>query len=201
VQPQQVIEVLNGAGIDPWVLMGLYGYVGYMTQPRATQDVDVLVDESQLEQVVDAIQTRWPTLVAQRFPVVVRFRDPGEISIGGELQSVIDVMIPSNACHAAILQVEHRVDETTGHRIPSLEAAIAAKYAAVVSPHRDWDRKQQDAVDLRNLIIPNEQRIDREKLQQLGELVFSGGGAELLEFLHLALDRKPFPSERLEVRS
>src|SRR5690606_11867368 len=132
-------------------------------------------------------------LVVERFPLVIRFRDLGELGNDSEMMPVIDVMIPSNACHLAILETEHRIEAVTGHRVPGLEAAIAAKYAALVSPHRDWDRKQQDAVDLRNLIIPNQQAIDRQKLQQLGELVFSGGGAELLEFLHLALHRKPFP--------
>ena len=193
MEPQQVIDVLNNAQVRHWVLMGLYGYVGYMAQPRATQDVDILVNESQLERVIEAIQARWPALVVERFPLVARFRDPGEIAIDREMKPVIDVMLPSNACHVAILAAEHRVDEATGHRVPVLEAAIAAKYAALVSPHRDWDRKQQDAVDLRNLIIPNQQRIDHKKLEQLGELIFRGGGAELREFLHLALNRKPFP--------
>lgn len=47
ITPQQVIDVFNAAGVKSWVLMGLHGYVGYMPQPRATQDVDVMVRHSE----------------------------------------------------------------------------------------------------------------------------------------------------------
>src|SRR5688572_11492810 len=43
IKPQDVIDVLTAAGVRQWVLMGLHGYVGYLPQPRATQDVDVLI--------------------------------------------------------------------------------------------------------------------------------------------------------------
>lgn len=193
VTPRQVMDVLVSAKIRQWVLMGLYGYVGYLSQPRATQDVDVMVSDNELETAAAALSNRWPELEAERFEIVVRFLDPGEVSIDGQIKQVIDLMRPSNRCHEAILAEHHRLDPQTGHRIPTLEAALAAKYAALVSPHRHWDRKQQDAVDLRGIMLPNQDSIDRQRLRELGELVFPGGGDELLEFLQLAIDRKPFP--------
>lgn len=47
VTPQEVIDVLNEAGAKQWVLMGLHGYIGYMPDPRATQDVYVMVRHSE----------------------------------------------------------------------------------------------------------------------------------------------------------
>ncbi len=193
VEPQQVIDALKTAGIQRWVLMGLYGYVGYLAQPRATQDVDVLVGEDELEPAIAAIQSRWPLLQIERREVVVRFRDPGEIAITGEMKQVIDLMLPSNACYLAILAGYHRIDQTTGHNIPIMEAACASKFAALVSPHREWDKKQQDGVDLRSIMSPNKDTIDRALLSQLGDLVYPGGGVEILEFLDLAIQKKPFP--------
>lgn len=193
VEPDQVIEVLKEAGIENWVLMGLYGYVGYLSAPRATQDVDILVHEQDLEKVVRAVSHRWPQLIVDRQEVVVRFRDPGEISIDGEMKQVIDVMLPSNDCYLAILTEHHRVDPTTGHRIPIMEAACASKFAALVSPYRQWERKQQDAVDLRRIMMPNHETLDRNLLKALGDLVYPDGGKELLEFLELAILQKPFP--------
>ncbi len=193
VEPQQVIDVLNDAGIGRWVLMGLYGYVGYLAQPRATQDVDILVASEELEDAIAAIEARWPKLQTERLEVVVRFRDPGEIAIAGEMKQVIDVMLPSSDCHAAILARYHRIDKTTGHRVPTLEAACASKFAVLVSPHRDFDRKQQDAVDLRNIMVPNKELIDQTILERLGELVYPGGGQEILEFFDLAINKRPFP--------
>ncbi len=193
VEPQEVIDVLQRAGIRRWVLMGLYGYVGYLASPRATQDVDILVGEDELEAVVAGILQRWPQMVVDRQPVVVRFRDPGEVAIDGEIKQVIDVMLPSNGCYEAILEQYHVVDPVTGHRIPTIEAACASKFAALVSPYREWDKKQQDAVDLRSIMVPNHATLDRELLKQLGDVVYPGGGTELLEFLQLAIDKKPFP--------
>ncbi len=193
MEPQQVINVLNDAGIRRWVLMGLYGYVGYLAQPRATQNVDLLVSEDELESVIAAIEARWPQLQIERMPIVVRFRDPGEIAITGEMKQVIDIMLPSNECYATILAQYHRIDESTGHRVPIVEAACASKYAALVSPYREWEKKSYDAGDLRSMMLPNKDIIDKVILERLGDLVYPGGGAELLEFLDLAINKKPFP--------
>ena len=193
VEPQQVIDVLNEAGIQRWVLMGLHGYVGYLAQPRATQDVDILVSSEEFEAVISAIQARWPQLQTERLAVVARFRDPGEVAVTGEMKQVIDIMLPSNDCYEAILGEYHTIDGSTGHRIPVIEAASASKFAALVSPYRDFDRKQQDAVDLRNIMVPNKDTLDKAILERLGDLVYTGGGAELREFLELAINKKPFP--------
>ena len=193
MEPQQLIDVIKAAGVKRWVLMGLYGYVGYLAMPRATQDVDILVGENELEKTIAAIVARWPALQTDRQTVVVRFRDPGEIAITGEMKQVIDIMLPSNDCYRAILSKYHRIDEATGHRIPIIEAACASKFAALVSPYREFDKKQQDAVDLRSIMSPNKDTLDKLLLKQLGDLVYPDGGKELLEFLDLAINKKPFP--------
>ena len=193
VEPQQLIDVINAAGIKRWVLMGLYGYVGYLAMPRATQDVDILVGEDELEQTIAAIIARWPALQTDRQEVVVRFRDPGEIAITGEMKQVIDLMLPINDCYAAILSQYHCIDAATGHRIPIIEAACASKFAALVSPYREFEKKQQDAVDLRSIMLPNRDTLDKLLLNQLGDLVYPGGGKELLEYLDLAINKKSFP--------
>jgi hypothetical protein len=74
-----------------------------------------------------------------------------------------------------------------------MEAACASKFAALVSPYRQWERKQHDAVDLRSIMMPNHETLDRNLLKALGDLVYPDGGKELLEFLELAIQQKPFP--------
>ena len=59
ITPQDVAQCLVTAGVKNWVLMGLHGYVGYMPQPRATQDVDVMVPYSQKKRAVKAILNQW----------------------------------------------------------------------------------------------------------------------------------------------
>lgn len=193
VEPDQVIEVLRKAGIKQWVLMGLYGYVGYLAEPRATQNVDVLIATDELEQATAAILKKWPKLIPEPLAVVTRFRDPGEVTVDGEMKQVIDLMLPSNPCYDAVLKKYHRIDEQTGHRLPIIEAACAAKFSALVSPYREFERKQQDAVDFRKIVLPNQDSIDRKLLAELGGLVYSGGGGKILEYLDLAIAQKPFP--------
>src|SRR5208283_2074899 len=59
VTPEAVIQVLTKAGAD-FVLMGTYGVEGYRTEPRATQDVDVLVRKKDLRKAVAALTAQYP---------------------------------------------------------------------------------------------------------------------------------------------
>ena len=193
VTPEEVIACLNEAQIRGWVLMGLHGYVGYLPMPRATQDVDVMVPYSEKRRTAQAIAVRWPTLVRQTHSQVVRFLDPADLDPGGKPKPVVGIMLPWSPFQQRILESHVIQDEESQSRYPTLEAAIVSKYAALVSPHRNWDRKQQDAVDLRRIIRANHDQIDQEKLRQLADLVWEQGGDELTTFLELALQDKPFP--------
>ncbi len=193
ITPDELIDTIVEAGVDRWVLMGLYGYVGYLPQPRATQDVDVLIDNDQIDNALAAVLQRWPALVPESGPIVIRLRDPGEIAIDGETKVVIDLMRPTDSLYEAILDQHHIHDPETGHCLPIIEAALAAKYSAIVSPYRLFERKQQDAVDFRSIVKGNPTRINRDLAHHLAELIFPGGGEEILEFIDLSLNDKPFP--------
>ena len=194
VTPQQVMDCLNNAGIKNWILMGLHGYVGYLPMPRATQDVDIMVPYSQKESAAKAIAERWPMLQKLELSQVVRFLDPGDPDSEGKPKPVVDLMLPWSKFQETILKEHVIVDEKTGHRIPTVEAAIVSKYAAIISPTRTWDKKQQDAVDLRRVIKANLNKIDRNKLVSLAGEVWERGGEDILTFLDLAVADKPFPS-------
>lgn len=56
ISPQDVIDVLQAAGVKNWALIGLHGYVGYLPNPRATQDVDVMVSYGERKRAIKAIQ-------------------------------------------------------------------------------------------------------------------------------------------------
>ncbi len=193
ITPDDLIQTIVGAGVDRWVLMGLYGYVGYLPQPRATQDIDILIAIEQIDAATHAILDHWPTLQPDRTPVVVRFRDPGEVGINGKTQVVIDLMLPNDALYEAILDHHHVVDDTTGHKLPIIEAALAAKYSAIVSPNRQFIRKQYDAADFRNIVQGNQNRINHDLTAELAELIFPGGGQEILQFIDQAINDQPFP--------
>ncbi len=192
ITPQQVMDCIAAAGVSNWVLMGLHGYVGYMPMPRATQDVDIMVPYSQKQKACKAIAARWPMLEMRELSQVVRFMDPNDRDEDGTPKPVIDVMLPWSEFQKTILLDHIVIDPVSGNRIPTVEAAIVSKYAAIVSPHRAWMDKQQDSIDMRRIMKANANKIDREALASLASQVWEGGGEEILRFLELALQDQPF---------
>jgi hypothetical protein len=193
IKPSEVMECLRDAGVQNWCLMGLHGYVGYLPMPRATQDVDVMVPHNQKKKAVNAICARWPQLIKKEFEPVVRFYDPGELDRDGHKVPVIDLMLPWGKFQETILNEHVLTDVKTGSRYPTIEAAIVAKYAALISPSRKPSKRKYDAGDLENLIRTSHPNYNATKIQSLASQVWEGGSDEILRFIDCALNEKPFP--------
>ena len=193
ITPQDVIDVMNSAGVKNWVLMGLHGYVGYMPDPRATQDVDVMVPYSERIQAKKAVASRWPELIIRELSQVTRFLDPLDLDVQGQPKPVVDIMHPWSPFQELILKDYVIVDKETKHRIPTVEAALVSKYAAIVSPYRDREKKDYDAADFRRLVRANHDRIRKDDLHRLAGLVWEGGADDIDRFIQIALSEEPFP--------
>jgi hypothetical protein len=193
ITPQEVIDVLVAAGVKNWVLMGLHGYVGYMPSPRATQDVDVMVPYNERSKAKKAIAARWPELVIRELSQVTRFLDPLDLDHEGQPKPTVDIMHPWSPFQELILKEYVLVDKETQHRIPTIEAALASKYAAIVSAHRDREKKEYDAGDFRRLVRANRDQIRMPDLRRLAELVWEGGANDVERFVETALSDEPFP--------
>ncbi len=168
----------------PFVLTGAYGISGWTGRPRSTHDVDILVRSGRNHaRAVKALTELYPGLEVRRFPALTAFFVPGET------ESVIDVSIPHRLDNAATLETAIWVEER-GHRyrIPTLEAALASKYGAMLSLGRDAGKRTVDAADfyfmVRHSMDAGREPIDLAKLTELGELVWpGGGGAELVRLV------------------
>jgi hypothetical protein len=64
-------------------------------------------------------------------------------------------------------------------KIPTIEAAIALKFAASISPNRGDENKPIDNADLLRLIRTSPD-FDNKALSALGDLIYAGGGKELV---------------------
>jgi len=176
VRPEELIAVLNKARVS-FVLVGLHGLSGWLKEPRATQDVDVIVAIKHLRKAVSAILAAFDFLEAEEHDVVMRFLDRDT------RQVLIDVMKPNQQLFRAAFRNVHTVRSgKQSYRIPSLEMAIAMKFAPMIRLHRKDADKYQDAHDF-ILMIQANANIDLNKVKELGELVYPGGGAELLEMV------------------
>lgn len=176
VRPATVIDVLNAAGVR-FVLAGAHGIGGWTGEPRTTQDVDVLVAARQVRAAVAALRAAFPRLVVKDTPVVTRFTDPRKGIV------VLDVMKPNQPLHQVALRHAHRIETAKRtYNVPTLEFALALKFAAMVSHWRQRDKKLMDAADFLRIVEVNP-AIDLAKLANLGERVYPGGGAEVLDMV------------------
>lgn len=174
VAPADIIPILNDAGVR-FILMGNYGITGWRGEARATEDVDILVRTRDHRKAIRAIQGSFPRLQMTDNPVVTRFLDPVTKT------PLIDLMKPNQplfkvAFRQAILDAE-------GYLIPNLEFALACKFAAMVSPSRLERKKYLDAADFMSIVEKNAPAIRLDRLRRLGERVYPGGGAEILQLV------------------
>ena len=164
----------------PFVLTGAHGIGGWTGRPRATQDVDLLVKAGRNHaRAVKAVRELYPQLEVRTFTGLTAFFVPGETD------SVIDVSCPYRADQEETLanpvwteSAEHGLR----YRVPSLEAALANKYGAMLTLTRDLGKRQLDVVDFMWMVKHSADKgrepIDLEKLEALGEKVWPGGGGK-----------------------
>ena len=173
IGPAEVARVLREAGVQ-YVIVGAHAANGYTGRPRTTVDVDVIVKHP--KKAARAVAAAFPDLQMQDTPVVTRFKDA--------LHEAIDLMKPVGSKLWGRLLNETRDVRLGGElvRIPVLEGVLAAKFCSMVSPLRRLADKQQDGVDFLRIVEVNE-TIDSRLAAELGELVYAGGGKEILKLI------------------
>lgn len=182
IDAAEIIEVLNRVGVRP-VLMGTHALNTWRSEPRATQDVDILVRKKDVRKAVKALREAYPDLQPEDFTVVTRFIDPSS------KKSVIDVMKPTQEVFSIVFRNTVPVGET--HDLPKLEMALASKFAAMVSPNRIQSRKLVDAGDFVDVVENNRDALDLRRLKELGDKVYPGGGAEIMQLVEDILAGRP----------
>jgi hypothetical protein len=176
IDPIDVVRALNAEKIS-FVLVGMYGLGGWIHESRATEDVDVIVAAKHVKRAVKALQKRFAHLEADDTPVVVRLRDRETHNVH------IDIMKPNQQLfREAFKHTSTVTSKGQTYRIPTLEMALAMKFAPMVSLHREDAEKFQDAHDFIHIVKSNPE-IDLKKLAELGDLVYAEGGKELLEMV------------------
>jgi hypothetical protein len=188
VDLNEILRTLTKKKI-PFVLTGAHAIGGWTGRPRDTHDVDILVKAGRNHaRAVKAIRELYPQLETKNLPGVSAF------FIRGEKESVIDITYPHRRDNEETLAHPVWVDKGRGLKycIPSLEAALANKYGAMLTLSRDAKKRTQDAVDFAWMVTHSldegQQAIDLTKLEKLGEMVWPGGGGA--EILRLVADAK-----------
>jgi hypothetical protein len=174
VTPEAVIAALNRARIR-FVLVGTHGLVGYRSQARATDDVDVLVTKRDVRKAARILEEAFPYLELVDTPVVTRFRNPVTQKI------LLDLMKPTSEVMRVVFR--HTVSVGKSHRIPSLEMALVLKFVAMHAPMRRQSKRQIDLGDFIDLVEHNRNALDLDKLRRLANRVRARAGVEIVELV------------------
>lgn len=201
VELNAILQTLRAKKV-PFVLTGAHGISSWTGRPRATHDVDILVKGGRnYVRAVKALRALYPQLEVREFAGVTSFFLPGE------KQSLIDVTYPHRADLRETLETAIWVsDRGQRYRVPTLEAALANKYGALLTPTRDLDKRLLDLADfgfmVKHSTDEGRQPIDLEKLAVLGEKVWpGGGGAEIVRLVEeISAGRAPDLRALLERR-
>lgn len=166
---QRIVDVLERLGVR-WCLIGAHA-VGEYTEPRATEDVDLLVDDRRMPKLVSALGEALGDLDVDDIGPAVRLR-----TVAVDL-----VRASSNEVFRRALADAREVDRW---RFPRPEALLVMKFMAAISPFRGLDRRRQDMVDLITLyrnIDPDD--LDRDYVIELAATIFAGAETEMLALL------------------
>ncbi len=187
LRPLDVIKVLNRHSVR-FLLVGAYGLAGWMKEARATEDIDFVVMTKHHKKAIKALLTAFPHLEADDQEVVTRLRDRASQEVA------VDLMKQNQPLHRAAFKYVVKVSASRQtYLIPTLELALALKFAPMVSLLRADEKKHMDAHDFIKMVKMNAD-IDLETLSELGDLVYAGGGQEILEKV-----RQVRAGERLEL--
>ena len=174
ITPAMVARVLNDAGVK-YVLAGAHATNAHTGRPRARQDVDVLTDAP--KQAAAALLAAFPQLEPRDSPVVTRLLIDG--------REAVDVMKARQSklfCRVVRMAQPVTIDGVPV-AVPAIEGMLAMKFASMISVGRQEEDRFVDASDFIKLIkaadalqVP----VDLDRLRELGDLVYDGGGTEIV---------------------
>jgi hypothetical protein len=174
VTPEGIIAALHREGINP-VLMGTHGLVGYRSESRATQDVDLLVIKKDVRKAVRILEREYPYLEIHDSSAVTRMVDPVSQKV------VIDVLKPVSRAMQTVFRHTVKIGDT--HRIPELEMALACKFVAMMAPNRRDAKKMVDLSDFIDVVQNKRDVLDLEKLKRFADPLHPKGATAIMRLV------------------
>jgi hypothetical protein len=171
---EDVVRRLNASAVR-FVLVGAHGLAGWRHEARATEDIDVVVMAKHQKKATKVLSDAFPQLVVEEHEVVIRLRHADTQKVAIDLIKTVQPLFREAFKHVASTHIKGQVCN-----VPTLEMALAMKFAPMISLTREDYKKHMDASDFIRMVKMNPD-IDLGKLAALGELVYPGGGTEIVE--------------------
>lgn len=178
IDPLEVAAVFEKEKLS-YVLIGGHLMSFYTGIARATVDVDFIVGGKDFQKATKLIKSHYDQLSENNKVHHVTYDSKSSKTIDRER---IDLVKDTFSLFSAVVN-RYSITLRAGKesiKVPTIEAAIALKFAACISPYRGDDDKPVDQSDLMKLIKSRSEKPDERKLKELGDLIYSGGGKELI---------------------
>jgi hypothetical protein len=180
VNPLEVAAIFEKECVA-YVLIGGHMLAYYTGTARATVDVDFIIggaDFVRATKVIDKTYTEFKyndrvyhVTYDSKKP---NLKDPERIDLVKDSFSLFREVVQKYC--VTLRTSKYAV------RIPTIEAAIALKFAASISPNRGDENKPVDNADLLKL-VRSRSELNDAALSKLGDLIYSGGGKELISIV------------------
>ncbi len=178
VNPLEVAALFEENQVS-YVLIGGHMLSYYTGTARATVDVDFIIGGSDFERASTMIDKAYNQFKQNDKIYHITYDTKKSINTDKER---IDLIKDGFPLFGKIVRQYCITIRKNKHviKIPTIEAAIALKFAASISPNRGDQNKPIDNADLMRLIISTNKFNDKV-LMELGELIYTTGGKELVK--------------------
>lgn len=176
VNPLEVAALFEKEKVS-YVLIGGHMLSYYTGAARATVDVDFIINDTHFLCAANLIKSAYSQLKYHDRIYHITF-DSQQPDLADPER--IDLIHDAFPLFREIVRTHSIIVSGNMHmvKIPTVEAAIALKFAASISPNRGDENKPIDNADLLKL-VRSKALLDRDVLFKLGDLVYNGGGKEL----------------------
>jgi hypothetical protein len=165
---RRVVGVLDRLGAQ-WTLVGAHA-VNVYVRPRATVDVDFVVDGRMLKRILQALEAEFGALDTTDIGAALRVTNLS-----------IDLIRSDN--HPLFRAALDRGEAHGDARVPPAELLVALKFLSAVSPWRKPGERKQDAADLINVYQTAGAEFDRAAAIEYGRSVYPGAERDLAAVL------------------
>ncbi len=180
LDPREVLRVADRLGIQV-LLIGGHAVSVLTGIPRATVDVDMVVEESEAERFARRLAIEWPGLALSDFRPLggmnLRLGLPGMDH--DRAADRADVIIARDAFQVAFATSHRSRIGGVPFRLPTWESLIALKLVAAQSPWREAHDREQDHADASRLVQAAGAADHRWKESAIGAVAEATGGVFL----------------------
>lgn len=180
VNPLEVAALFEKEHVS-YVLIGGHMLSFYTGTARATVDVDFIIGGADFSRAAKVIDKAYAQFKHNDRIYHVTYdskkkglKDPERIDLVKDGFPLFREVV-QQYCHT-LRSNNHTV------KIPTIEAAIALKFAASISPNRGDENKPVDNADLLRL-VRSRSSLNEVALSKLGDFVYRGGGKELISIV------------------